>query len=60
MSVSIERQNQLMDQIRNDDLLKNGIPSRDQLIEFATALGMSVDEYKDKLMSRLRAFRRIS
>jgi len=46
-----------MQQIVTDDVLKYGLPTADQLNNFAAALDMTPAEYKEKLFTRLRNFR---
>lgn len=52
------RHNQIMQQIVTDEVSKYGLPTADQLNNFAAALGMTPVEYKEKLFIRLRNFRR--
>jgi len=52
------RHNQIMQQIVTDEVLKYGLPTADQLNNFAAALGMTPIEYKKKLFTKLRNFRK--
>lgn len=57
MKFDKDKQDEFLDRVYADEILRFGIPEKGQIEDFARAVGVTPEQYKYALLERLRVLR---